>query len=110
MVEIHGTSDARLAPVRDVLAEELEHGEELGASIVVDVGGETLLDVWGGWRDQARTTPWTEDTIVNVWSTTKTVTSLAAQAPWWEPGTVVPGIIGSDRSEAYVRAIHECLG
>jgi CubicO group peptidase (beta-lactamase class C family) len=34
--------------------------------------------MWGGHRDQARTTPWTEDTIVNVWSSTKTVTSLAA--------------------------------
>ncbi len=78
MAEVHGTADARLEPVREALAEQLEHGEELGASIVVDVGGETLLDIWGGWRDEARTTPWDEDTIVNVWSTTKTVTSLAA--------------------------------
>ncbi|MFN8517568.1 MAG: serine hydrolase domain-containing protein, partial [Chloroflexia bacterium] len=31
-----------------------------------------------GWRDAERTTPWTEETIVNVWSTTKTVTNLAA--------------------------------
>ncbi len=78
MAEVHGTADARLEPVREALAEQLEHGEELGASIVVDVGGETLLDIWGGWRDEERTTPWDEDTIVNVWSTTKTVTSLAA--------------------------------
>ncbi len=78
MAEVHGTADARLEPVREVLAEHLEHGDELGAGITVDVDGETLLDVWGGWRDEERTTPWTEDTIVNVWSTTKTVTSLAA--------------------------------
>jgi CubicO group peptidase (beta-lactamase class C family) len=78
MAEVQGTADARLEPVREALADQLEHGEELGASIVVDVGGETLLDVWGGWRDEQRTTPWTQDTIVNVWSTTKTVTSLAA--------------------------------
>jgi CubicO group peptidase (beta-lactamase class C family) len=78
MVEVHGTADARLEPVREVLAEQLEHGDELGASIVVDVDGETLLDVWGGWCDAERTRPWAEDTIVNVWSTTKTVTSLAA--------------------------------
>lgn len=32
----------------------------------------------GGFRDQARTIPWSEDTITNVWSSTKTVTSLAA--------------------------------
>ena len=77
MAEVHGTADAKLAGIRDVLAERLE-ADELGASIVVDVDGETLLDIWGGWCDEARTTPWVEDTIVNVWSTTKTVTSLAA--------------------------------
>ncbi|MET0838982.1 MAG: serine hydrolase domain-containing protein [Marmoricola sp.] len=78
MAEVHGTADARLEPVREVLAEQLDSDNELGASIVVDVGGQTLLDIWGGWRDETKTTPWAEDTIVNVWSTTKTVTSLAA--------------------------------
>ena len=77
MADVHGTADAKLEGIRDVLAERLE-ADELGASIVVDVDGETLLDIWGGWCDEARTTPWVEDTIVNVWSTTKTVTSLAA--------------------------------
>jgi CubicO group peptidase (beta-lactamase class C family) len=37
-----------------------------------------VVDLWGGWSDEARTTPWTRDTIVNVWSTTKTVAALAA--------------------------------
>lgn len=36
-----------------------------------------MVDTWGGYRDEARTRPWTRDTIVNVWSTTKTVTALA---------------------------------
>ncbi len=75
---VHGWADARLEPVKDLLAEQLDRGEELGASIVVDVDGETLIDVWGGWCDEGRSTPWAEDTIVNVWSTTKTVTTLAA--------------------------------
>jgi len=33
-----------------------------------------------GYRDEERTTPWTQDTIVNGWSTTKTVLALAALA------------------------------
>ena len=33
--------------------------------------------MWGGHADAAKTKPWTEDTIVNVWSSTKTVTALA---------------------------------
>jgi CubicO group peptidase (beta-lactamase class C family) len=77
MAEVSGTCDARFAPVRDALAEQLAK-EELGASIVLDVDGETVVDIWGGWRDTERRTPWADDTITNVWSTTKTVTNLAA--------------------------------
>src|SRR5689334_24866728 len=46
--------------------------------MVVDIDGDHVVDLWGGHRDEARTTPWDEHTITNVWSTTKTVTSLAA--------------------------------
>ena len=76
MAEVHGSCDDRFAEVARTLEKQLA-GEELGASIAVDVGGETVVDIWGGWRDEARTTPWTQDTIVNVWSTTKTITNLA---------------------------------
>jgi CubicO group peptidase (beta-lactamase class C family) len=78
MVDVSGSCDARFEPVRDSLAEQLASGDELGASIVVDVDGDTVVDIWGGWRDAEHGSPWTEDTIVNVWSTTKTVTNLAA--------------------------------
>ncbi|MCE0763709.1 beta-lactamase family protein [Pseudonocardia kujensis] len=60
------------------LASNIESGAELGASIVVDLDGETLLDVWGGHADANREEKWARDTIVNVWSITKTVTNLAA--------------------------------
>jgi CubicO group peptidase (beta-lactamase class C family) len=75
--DIQGHCDSRFAAVRDALAEQLEHGDELGASLVVNIGGEDVIDLWGGWSDPGRTRPWERDTIVNVWSTTKTVTSLA---------------------------------
>ena len=78
MVDVSGKADKRFEPVRDALAGHLASGNELGASIVVDIGGETVVDIWGGWRDADRRSPWTEDTITNVWSTTKTVTNLAA--------------------------------
>ena len=77
-VEVAGTCGERFEPVRAALAAQLASGEELGASIVVNIDGETVVDIWGGFRDEARTTPWTRDTITNVWSTTKTVTNLAA--------------------------------
>ena len=52
--------------------------QEEASILAVDLDGETVVDLWGGYRDQERTTPWTQDTIVNVWSTTKTMTALAA--------------------------------
>ncbi|MFJ3493613.1 serine hydrolase domain-containing protein [Streptomyces sp. NPDC086091] len=76
--QVSGHCDPRFTPVRDTLADLVDSGEDLGASIAVDVDGETVVDLWGGWHDTERRTPWTRDTLVNVWSTTKTVTALAA--------------------------------
>jgi CubicO group peptidase (beta-lactamase class C family) len=75
---LQGTCSDDFQSVRAALEKNLDCGEELGASLVVDMGGETVVDLWGGFCDEARSLPWTRDTIVNVWSTTKTVTSLAA--------------------------------
>ncbi|HYO36820.1 MAG TPA: serine hydrolase domain-containing protein [Geodermatophilus sp.] len=77
MAEVHGRCDDRFAGVRDALAANLDDAE-LGGAVAVDLGGEVVVDLWGGWRDEARTTAWTQDTIVNVWSCTKTVLALAA--------------------------------
>jgi CubicO group peptidase (beta-lactamase class C family) len=78
MAELNGTCDPRFDAVRDALAGNIDSGEELGASLVVDIDGERVIDVWGGFRDPGHTTAWDENTITNVWSTTKTITSLAA--------------------------------
>lgn len=75
---VHGDADPRFDKVVSALAANIEAGEELGASIAVDIDGEVLLDVWGGHADADRTRAWSRDTIVNVWSGSKTVTNLAA--------------------------------
>ncbi|MEU5896461.1 serine hydrolase domain-containing protein [Streptomyces venezuelae] len=75
---VEGTSTDRFEPVRAALTAHLEAGEELGASIAVDVDGVMEVDLWGGHTDAARTVPWHRDTLVSMWSTTKTLTSLAA--------------------------------
>jgi CubicO group peptidase (beta-lactamase class C family) len=78
MAAIDGTCDDQFSRVRDELEQCLDSGDELGASIVLDIDGQVPVDLWGGHQDGARTLPWQRDTITNVWSTTKTVTSLAA--------------------------------
>ena len=67
-----GTCSARFDPLRELFAAKLESGEDLGASLAVNIDGEMVVDLWGGWADEARTVPWTENTITNVFSTTKT--------------------------------------
>lgn len=64
--------------VRTVFDEQLSSGEELGGSICVMVDGEPVVDLWGGHADVDRQTPWREDTLVNVFSITKTMTALCA--------------------------------
>jgi CubicO group peptidase (beta-lactamase class C family) len=78
MADVSGTCDGRFEEVKRELAQSLNSGEELGASIALDLDGDVVIDMWGGYRDEAHTQPWDADTITNVWSTTKTVTSLAA--------------------------------
>lgn len=78
MAAIEGTCDERFSAVRSALQRNVDSGAELGASLVIDIDGEIAADLWGGYRDEARTEPWERDTITNVWSTTKTITSLAA--------------------------------
>jgi len=75
---VHGRCDERFDALRRALADNIASGEEVGACVAIDIDGEVVVDMWGGFKDAARTSAWTEDTIVNVWSSTKTVTSLAA--------------------------------
>ncbi|CAE6844436.1 serine hydrolase domain-containing protein [Paraburkholderia domus] len=77
MADLNGHCDSRFARVYDKLADSIERGEEIGASLCVNIDGENVIDLCGGWRDREHSARWTEDTIVAVFSATKTVTSLA---------------------------------
>jgi CubicO group peptidase (beta-lactamase class C family) len=75
MAAIEGFCEPRFEAVREVLAANLSSGSDVGASVAVYLGGEPVVDIWGG-RTQAG--PWQRDTIINVWSITKTMTALCA--------------------------------
>ncbi|MEV6278452.1 serine hydrolase domain-containing protein [Nocardia sp. NPDC051832] len=78
MTSTTGTCTDQFAGLRAELANQLASGAELGASIAVVLDGEPVVDLWGGHLDLERTRPWTADTLVNVFSLTKTMTALAA--------------------------------
>ena len=77
MAELKGHCDARFARVYDALTANIAAGKEVGASLHVNIDGEDVIDISGGWRDKEHSAPWTGETIVNVFSGSKTVTSLA---------------------------------
>ena len=75
---VQGRCSERFEPLRQLFESLQRSDADLGASLALTVDGRFEVDLWGGWMDEARTRPWEEDTVVNVWSTTKTMTSLAA--------------------------------
>lgn len=75
-MEIGGFCRAGFEPVREAFARNFaEHGE-IGAAVCVAFEGEIAVDLWAGHQDAARTTAWSRDTIVNVWSVGKAVTAV----------------------------------
>ncbi len=62
--------------VGDAFAAAFGRGDELGASVAVTHKGRSVVDLWGGKANPAGD-PWVEDTIVNVYSTTKTMTAIS---------------------------------
>jgi CubicO group peptidase (beta-lactamase class C family) len=74
--KVSGNCDARFAKVRDVFEASLASGEEIGASVAVLIDGSPVLSLFGGFADPAKTRPWTEDTLVNVYSTTKAMAAF----------------------------------
>ncbi|HTT97711.1 MAG TPA: serine hydrolase domain-containing protein [Rhizomicrobium sp.] len=68
----------RFAAVRTAFDANLDSGADIGASFCATHNGEIVADLWGGYADGEKTRPWVKDTIVNVYSTTKTMTALTA--------------------------------
>lgn len=49
---------------------------EIGASFSVTLKGECVVDLYGGYADAGRSRPWSADTIVNTYSTTKGIAAI----------------------------------
>lgn len=77
---VQGFVAAGFEPVRDAFAANFRRAggyDEVGGAFCVYRAGEIIVDLWGGHADAARTRPWTADTLVNIWSTTKSAAAVA---------------------------------
>lgn len=75
--DISGKCDDRFSAVKDAFAENFADSGDVGASAAVVMDGELVVDLWGGHLDVERTAPWQRDTLINVYSTTKTMSCLS---------------------------------
>ena len=75
-IEVHGFCKPGFEGVRDAFVSNFEQGLELGASVAVTRDGEFVVDLWAGDADTAGN-PWQRDTLVNVYSTTKTMAATS---------------------------------
>ncbi|MFV0260304.1 MAG: serine hydrolase domain-containing protein [Acidimicrobiales bacterium] len=74
-VPIGGTCDPAFGPVAEAFAANFAEGE-VGAAVCVTVAGRPVVNLWGGWADEAHTRPWAETTTVNVYSVGKPLIGL----------------------------------
>src|SRR5262245_61466870 len=75
---VAGTVKPGFEAVRDAFAANLNSGADIGAAAAVFIDGEPVVNLWGGYFDATYTRPWEEDTIVQGFSSTKTMTALCA--------------------------------
>ncbi len=74
-METQGFCDSAFEGVKQAFTANFDKGKELGASVAVTVDGQPVVDLWAGDADP-QGTPWSRDTLVNVYSTTKTMAAF----------------------------------
>ena len=75
-INIEGYCEDRFKSVKDAFISNFDENLETGASFAVTINGKHVIDLWGGHADEAKTKQWNKDTIVNVFSTTKVMTTI----------------------------------
>jgi CubicO group peptidase (beta-lactamase class C family) len=75
-MSISGFVAAGFEPIREAFERNFEENLELGAAFAAFLGDELIVDLRGGFADRAGETPWTQNTLCPVYSTTKPVAAL----------------------------------
>jgi len=76
-MEIGGMVKPGFERVRSAFEENFRSRGEVGAACAAVVDNELVVDLWGGHADPATDRVWESDTIVNVFSSTKGIASMA---------------------------------
>ena len=77
-VAVIGHCDARFGAVRDEFARNFAERGEVGAAVCVVLDGVAVVDLTGGWADEAAQVPWRRGTLVDFYSVGKAFVALLA--------------------------------
>ncbi|OHC29041.1 MAG: EstA family serine hydrolase [Pseudomonadales bacterium RIFCSPHIGHO2_02_FULL_60_43] len=77
-MQIQGYFDLKFEALRDAFAALFDEPQERGMALCVQVGGETVVDLWAGVADKEGQQAWHSDTILNLFSCTKTFAAVTA--------------------------------
>src|SRR5262245_58079670 len=77
-VPIDGLCDPAFAAVREEFLTNFTERGDVGAAVAIAINGRPVVDLWGGWLDVARQQPWQRETLVNVSSVSKALSTVCA--------------------------------
>ena len=66
-----GYCDPKFNTLKEILEESVASNFEIGGSVALEVEGEMVVNLWNGWSSPEKDKVWKENTLVNVFSTTK---------------------------------------
>ena len=71
-----GTYDPKFEGVVEAFLENYRFEDELGSAVAVTLDGQPVVDLWGGYANQARSHKWERDTLVCMMSVAKGITAI----------------------------------
>lgn len=74
---VSGEFEPEFKPAVDAFLENYKVEEEIGSATALLVDGKKVLDIWAGYRDEAKTASWERDTIVCMMSVAKGISGIA---------------------------------
>ena len=76
--QIEGFCNPEFSDLEDIFSQAIKSGFDDGAGFSLEIDGKEVVNLWGGFSDKDHQKAWQKDTLVNVFSVTKAMTSTCA--------------------------------
>ncbi len=77
-ITVQGYCDPAFTKVQQTFINNFEKKRETGAAVSIVMEGKTVVDIWAGYSDFWKNRPWQQNTLANIYSSTKGITAICA--------------------------------